>query len=84
MVQKRPTQASARKAPTSGVMAEVPPKLVRVMAALASGMCSCWVRYVSMFVEKPTTASFSATSLAGARANTIKGKQPSTFKLIFK
>jgi hypothetical protein len=64
MVQKRPMQASARKAPMSGVAAEVPPKLVSVVAALASGMCSCVVRYVSMLVENPTTASFSATSLA--------------------
>nr|CAB3467736.1 unnamed protein product [Digitaria exilis] len=54
--------ASARKAPMRGVAAEVPPKLVSVVAALASGMCSCVVRYVSMFVENPTTASFSATS----------------------
>ena len=70
MVQKRPMQASARKAPIRGVAAEVPPKLVSVVAAFASGMCSCVVRYVSMLVEKPTTASFSATSLAaGVRAN---------------
>ena len=68
MVQKRPMQASARKAPMSGVAAEVPPKLVSVVAALASGMWSCVVRYVSMLVENPTTASFSATSLAARRA----------------
>uniref|UniRef100_A0A0E0E078 Uncharacterized protein n=1 Tax=Oryza meridionalis TaxID=40149 RepID=A0A0E0E078_9ORYZ len=71
MVQKRPTRESARKAPMSGVMAETPPKLVRVVAALASGMCSCLVRYMSMFVVNPSTASFSATSFAACvRAKT--------------
>ena len=78
MVQKRPMQASARKAPTSGVAAEVPPKLVSVVAALASGMWSCVVRYVSMLVENPTTASFSATSLAARRRRAYVQKQNRT------
>lgn len=44
MVQKRPTKASARKAPSRGVRLAVPLKFVRVVAALVRGMCSCWVK----------------------------------------
>ena len=37
MVQKRPAKESATKAPRRGVRLEVPPKLVRVLAALVKG-----------------------------------------------
>lgn len=40
MVQNRPTNASARKAPRRGVRLAVPPKFVRVFAAFVSGMWS--------------------------------------------
>lgn len=38
MVQNRPTKASARKAPSSGVKLAVPLKFVKVLAALVSGI----------------------------------------------
>ena len=44
MVQNRPINASEMKAPSKGVKLEVPPKLVRVLAALVTGMCSCVVK----------------------------------------
>lgn len=44
MVQNRPAKASATKAPSNGVMAAVPPKLVRVLAALVIGRCSWAVK----------------------------------------
>lgn len=44
MVQNLPVNASATKAPSNGVMAAVPPKLVRVLAALVSGRCSWLVK----------------------------------------
>jgi hypothetical protein len=44
MVQKRPIYASEMKAPSNGVKLAVPPKLVRVLAALVTGICSCVVK----------------------------------------
>lgn len=44
IVQKRPAKASAMKAPSKGVKDAVPPKLVRVFAALVKGICSCPVK----------------------------------------
>jgi hypothetical protein len=39
-----PAKESEMKAPSNGVKLAVPPKLVRVLAALVNGMCSCVVR----------------------------------------
>ena len=44
IVQNRPAYASAMKAPSNGVKLEVPPKLVRVLAALVNGIWSCVVK----------------------------------------
>lgn len=44
MVQNLPAKASAANAPSNGVKAAVPPKFVRVLAALVSGRCSWLVK----------------------------------------
>lgn len=64
MVQNRPTNASEIKAPSKGVKLAVPPKLVRVLAALVTGICSCVVKYLIILVLNPTTANFSQISFA--------------------
>jgi hypothetical protein len=44
IVQNRPAYESAMKAPISGVVLAVPPRLVRVLAALVNGICSSDVK----------------------------------------
>lgn len=69
MVQKRPANESAMKAPMRGVKLEAPPKLVRVLDALTRGRFSTCVRYVIMLAWKPEAANRSHASLAVTKAS---------------
>lgn len=67
MVQNLPAKVSAMKAPSNGVKLAVPPKFVRVLAALVNGRWSSFVKYIIIFAPNPTTANFSHISFAAKK-----------------
>ena len=67
MVQNRPANESAIRAPMMVVRLEVPPKLVRVLEAATRGKCSWVVKYEIMFALNPAMANLSQISFPASK-----------------